>query len=75
MNREEEQLELFDTTDQFGNDTHAAPKLPKVDKGFKARFIDPKNQTNLGDSYFNLGNHILIIGFIAMISFVVYASY
>ena len=39
----EKQLELFDTTDKFGVDTHAAPKLPKVDKGFKARIIDPKN--------------------------------
>ena len=59
----EKQLELFDTTDKFGVDTHAAPKLPKVDKGFKARIIDPKNQTNLGGSWLNLGNHVLLAGF------------
>ena len=71
----EKQLELIDTTDKFGVDTHAAPKLPKVDKGFKARIIDPKNQTNLGGSWLNLGNHVLLAGFVACIVFVIMASY
>ena len=31
MSDDDRQLELFDTTDQFGNDTHAAP-LIKIDK-------------------------------------------
>ena len=31
MSDNDRQLELFDTTDQFGNDTHAAP-LIKIDK-------------------------------------------
>tara|TARA_Y200000002_G_scaffold332781_1_gene298794 strand:- start:3194 stop:3421 length:228 start_codon:yes stop_codon:yes gene_type:complete len=75
MEHNEKQLELFDTTDANGVDTHVAPKLPHVDKGFKARFIDPKNQTNLGGSWLNLGNHVLILGFISCIVFVIMASY
>tara|TARA_Y100001938_G_scaffold139399_1_gene206243 strand:- start:333 stop:557 length:225 start_codon:yes stop_codon:yes gene_type:complete len=72
---DKEQLELFDTTDERGVDTHLAPKLPHVDKGFKAKMIDPKNQSALGDSWWNLGNHVLLAGFIATILFVIYVSY
>ena len=37
--------------------------------------IDPKNPTNVGTSFWNLGNHTLAICFIMCIVFVVYASY
>ena len=37
--------------------------------------IDPKNPNTVGKSLLNLGNHVLILGFVAMILFVVMASY
>ncbi len=37
--------------------------------------IDPKNPHTVGKSLWNLGNHVLILGFVAMILFVVMASY
>ena len=37
--------------------------------------IDPKNPHTVGTSIMNLGNHVLIIGFIAALLFVVKASY
>lgn len=37
--------------------------------------IDPKNPHTVGKSAWNLGNHVLVIMFIAAIVFVVYASY
>jgi hypothetical protein len=39
------------------------------------KFIDPKNKSTVGTSWLNLGNHVLVVGFIACIVFVVYASY
>ncbi len=41
----------------------------------KSKIIDPKNPNTVGRSFFNLGNHVLIIGFCLAISFVIYASY
>ena len=41
----------------------------------KAKIIDPKNKHTVGTSWGNLGNHVVITGFIACIVFVVYASY
>jgi|TARA_B100000035_G_scaffold281720_1_gene262828 hypothetical protein len=41
----------------------------------KEKIIDPKNPKHVGSSWANLGNHVLIIGFIACLAFVVYASY
>ena len=38
-------------------------------------FIDPKNPHTVGKSLLNLGNHVLILGFIAALLFVVKASY
>ena len=40
-----------------------------------SKLIDPKNPHTVGKSYWNLGNHVLILGFIAAILFVVYVSY
>jgi len=37
--------------------------------------IDPKNPNTVGQSAWNLGNHILIICFIMALVFVVYNSY
>ena len=37
--------------------------------------IDPKNPHTVGKSAWNLGNHKLVVMFIAAIVFVVYASY
>ena len=37
--------------------------------------IDPKNPHTVGKSLLNLGNHVLILGFVAMLVFVVMASY
>ena len=37
--------------------------------------IDPKNPHTVGKSLLNLGNHVLIVGFIMCLVFVVYASY
>ena len=36
----------------------------------KEKIIDPKNKHTVGKSWANLGNHVLIIGFIACIAFV-----
>ncbi len=41
----------------------------------KEKIIDPKNPKYVGRSWANLGNHVLVLGFIACIVFVVYASY
>tara|TARA_B100001248_G_scaffold98972_1_gene73448 strand:- start:1541 stop:1669 length:129 start_codon:yes stop_codon:yes gene_type:complete len=37
--------------------------------------IDPKNPHTVGKSIANLGNHVLLAGFIGAIIFVVVASY
>ena len=37
--------------------------------------IDPKNPHTVGKSLMNLGNHVLILGFIGALVFVVYNSY
>ncbi len=43
---------------------------------WKQKLIDPKDKTNsINSSWLNLGNHILIAGFIGFIVFVVMASY
>jgi|TARA_B100000902_G_scaffold299146_1_gene286585 hypothetical protein len=39
------------------------------------KIIDPKNPETVGSSLLNLGNHVLIVGFILCLLFVVYASY
>ena len=39
------------------------------------KIIDPKNPETVGTSLLNLGNHVLILGFIMALVFVVYASY
>ena len=70
-----EQQQLFETEDQYGNDIIQGPKLSKKDLTTKEAMIDPKNPTNVGSSYWNLGNHTLAICFIMCIVFVVYASY
>ena len=70
-----EQQQLFETEDQYGNDIIQGPKLLKKDLTTKEAIIDPKNPTNVGSSYWNLGNHTLAICFIMCIVFVVYASY
>ena len=41
----------------------------------KSKIIDPKNPKHVGNSWANLGNHVLIIGFSLAIGFVIYASY
>tara|TARA_Y100001951_G_scaffold90576_1_gene83818 strand:- start:913 stop:1053 length:141 start_codon:yes stop_codon:yes gene_type:complete len=43
-------------------------------KTFKQKFIDPKNKTVSG-SYWNLGNHTLLIMFILAVAWVVWISY
>ena len=70
-----EQQQLFETEDQLGNDLIQGPKLIKKDLTTKEIMIDPKNPTNVGTSFWNLGNHTLAICFIMCIVFVVYASY
>ena len=72
---EMEQLKLFETEDQHGEDLFTEPKLVKQELDFKTKMIDPKNPSTVGQSAWNLGNHTLLIMFIAIISFVVYASY
>tara|TARA_S200000501_G_scaffold92729_1_gene86031 strand:+ start:24 stop:149 length:126 start_codon:yes stop_codon:yes gene_type:complete len=37
--------------------------------------IDPKNPHTVGKSVWNLGNHVLILGFVSALIFVVVASY
>ncbi len=39
------------------------------------KIIDPKNPHTVGKSLWNLGNHVLILGFVAMLVFVIMASY
>ena len=39
------------------------------------KFIDPKNPHTVGKSILNLGNHVLILGFIMALVFVVWGSY
>jgi|TARA_B100001287_G_C22525978_1_gene454998 hypothetical protein len=70
-----EQPQLFETEDQYGNDIIQGPKLVKQELDFTTKMIDPKNPSTVGQSAWNLGNHTLLIMFIAIISFVVYASY
>ena len=70
-----EQQQLFETADQYGNDLIQGSKLIKKDLTTKEIMIDPKNPTNVGTSFWNLGNHTLAICFIMCIVFVVYASY
>ena len=69
------QQQLFETEDQYGNDLIQDPKLTKKDLTTKEVMIDPKNPTNVGTSYWNLGNHTLAICFIMCIVFVIYNSY
>ena len=69
-----EQSKLFETEDQYGNDIIQGPKLPHIEMTTKEKMIDPKNKC-LGVSYWNLGNHVLLIIFIMCIAFVVQASY
>ena len=64
-----EQQQLFETEDQYGNDLIQDPKLTKKDLTTKEAMIDPKNPTNVGTSYWNLGNHTLAICFIMCIVF------
>ena len=47
------------------------------DQKLKVReaMIDPKNPHTVGKSFMNLGNHTLIAGFIAIVSWVVWISY
>ena len=70
-----EQQQLFETEDQYGNDLIQGPKLIKKDLTTKQIMIDPKNPTNVGTSFWNLGNHTLAICFIMCIVFVVFACY
>ncbi len=39
------------------------------------KFIDPKNPHTVGKSTLNLGNHILVAGFITIILWVIWVSY
>ncbi len=39
------------------------------------KFIDPKNPHTVGKSILNLGNHVLLLGFIMALVFVVWVSY
>ena len=41
----------------------------------KEKIIDPKNKHTVGQSWANLGNHVLLTIWIACLVFVVYASY
>ena len=70
-----EQQQLFETEDQYGNDLIQGPKLIKKDLTTKEIMIDPKNPTNVGTSFWNLGNHTLTIMFICGIVFTIVASY
>ena len=68
------QPQLFDTEDQYGEDLYNPPKLPYVEMTTKEKLIAPKNKC-LGKSYFNLGNHVLLLLFIMCLVFVIYSSY
>ena len=52
-----------------------SPKVIKQELDFLTKTIDPKNPNTVGKSIVNLGNHVLLTGFIGAIIFVVYASY
>tara|TARA_B100001057_G_scaffold247036_2_gene247453 strand:+ start:40171 stop:40362 length:192 start_codon:yes stop_codon:yes gene_type:complete len=52
-----------------------SPKVIKQELDFLTKTIDPKNPNTVGKSIANLGNHVLLTGFIGAIIFVVYASY
>ena len=39
------------------------------------KLIDPKNPHTVGKSAWNLGNHVLLFGFVTALIFVVYVSY
>lgn len=69
------QPQLFETEDQYGNDIIQGPKLVKQDLDFKTKMIDPKNPSTVGKSAWNLGNHTLLIMFIITLSWVVWVSY
>ena len=60
------QLDLFETE---------SPKIVKKDLDFITKTIDPKNPHTVGKSFANLGNHVLLTGFIGAIIFVIVASY
>ena len=60
------QLDLFETE---------SPKIVKQDLDFITNTIDPKNPHTVGKSFANLGNHVLLTGFIGAIIFVIVASY
>ena len=48
----------------------------RSDMNWKQKIIDPKDKTGaINSSWANLGNHILITGFIGFIVFVIWASY
>ena len=52
-----------------------SPKVIKQDLDFLTKTIDPKNPHTVGKSISNLGNHVLLTGFIGAIIFVVVASF
>ena len=51
------------------------PKIEKQKLDFVTKTIDPKNPHTVGKSFANLGNHVLLTGFIGAIIFVIVASY
>jgi len=68
--------QLFETEDQFGEDLFTGPKFKKQKLTTKQKLIDPKDQTGIiHSSWGNLGNHILLLGFIGAIVFVILSSY
>ena len=69
------QPQLFETEDQYGNDIIQGPKINKRKLSTKEAMIDPKNPSTVGTSAWNLGNHVLILGFIMALVFVVWVSY
>mgnify|MGYP005719505419 FL=1 len=70
------QKQLFETEDQFGEDLFTGPKFKKQKLTTKQKLIDPKDQTGvIHSSWGNLGNHILLLGFIGAIVFVILSSY
>ena len=69
------QPQLFETEDQYGNDIIQGPKIKTQKLKVRDVIIDPKNPHTVGKSFMNLGNHTLIAGFIAIVSWVVWISY
>ena len=49
--------------------------MVQQEKFYMNKFIDPKNPHTVGKSMLNLGNHVLILGFIMALVFVVWVSY